>query len=111
MARLPEPCLTCGIVTTNGSRCPLHAQQTKAKWAARRQETKQTTGQYSGSYARLARIVRATAQVCHICGIPFQPGDKIQADHLVPAAYVTDISQLAPAHAWCNQSRGNKPLS
>jgi 5-methylcytosine-specific restriction endonuclease McrA len=49
--------------------------------------------------------------VCHLCGVPFQPGDKIQADHLVPAAYVTDISQLAPAHAHCNQSRGNRPLA
>jgi hypothetical protein len=29
----------------------------------------------------------------------------------VPAAYVTDISQLAPAHAYCNQSRGNRPLA
>jgi len=110
MARLLQPCLTCQKLSYE-SRCPLHAQQTNARWAARRQETKQTTGQYSGAYQRLSRIVRATAQVCHICGIPFQPGDKIQADHLVPAAYITDISQLAPAHAYCNQSRGNKPLT
>ena len=111
MAKLPQPCLDCRVLTTNGSRCPLHAQQTNARWAAKRQERKEQTGQYSGAYARLARIVRATAQVCHICGVPFQQGDKIQADHLVPAAYVTDISQLAPAHAYCNQSRGNKPLT
>lgn len=110
MGKLREPCLTCGTLTTNGSRCPLHAQQTQARWAAKRQETKQQTGQYAGAYKRLARIVRATAQVCHICKEPFQPGDKIQADHLVPAAYVTDISQLAPAHARCNESRGNRTL-
>lgn len=108
---IPEPCLTCGVLSTNGSRCPRHAQEVNARWAAKRQETKEITLQYKGAYARLARIVRATAQVCHLCGIPFQPGDKIEADHLVPATLVTHISQLAPAHAACNQRRGNKALN
>jgi hypothetical protein len=108
--KLNQPCLDCGVLTTNGSRCPTHAQRTNAKWAAQRAATKQQTGQYSGAYQRLAKIIRTTAQVCHLCGQPFMYGDKIEADHLYPGTPITDISQLAPAHRACNQARGNKPL-
>ena len=52
-----------------------------------------------------------TARVCHLCGKEFVLGDKIEADHLKPGTPVTDISQLAPAHALCNQRRGNAYLT
>ena len=52
-----------------------------------------------------------TARVCHLCGKEFTPQDKIEADHLYPGTPVTDISQLAPAHALCNQRRGNAYLA
>jgi hypothetical protein len=52
-----------------------------------------------------------TARVCHLCGKEFLEGDKIEADHLHPGTPVTDISQLAPAHALCNQRRGNAYLA
>lgn len=109
--KLPQPCLTCGTLTTNGNRCPIHQQQTNARWAAVRANTKQQTGQYGGSYKRLARIVRMTATHCHICKQPFTPLDTIEADHLYPGTPVTDITQLAPAHQLCNARRGNKPLT
>ncbi len=110
MPRLPEPCLTCGVLTTHGPRCPTHTQQQDARWAAQRQDTKNNTGQYKGAYTRLARIIRQTAVICHLCGKPFEYGDKIEADHLYPGTPVTDISQLAPAHALCNARRGNKAI-
>lgn len=110
MPRLPEPCLTCGTLSTNGSRCPEHAYKVEADRNARRNRRKAETGQYKGAYTRLAKIVRQTGIVCHLCGKPFQPGDKIEADHLTPGTPVYDLSQLAPAHSTCNAKRGNKPL-
>lgn len=111
MPRLPEPCLTCGKLSTNGNRCPQHQQQVDAQYQLRRALTKDQTGQYKGAYSRLARIIRMTGRVCHLCGIEFTPEDKIEADHLYPGTPVTSLDQLAPAHALCNQRRGNAHLS
>ena len=110
MSRLPEPCLTCGRLSTNGSRCPVHAQAKEAQWESMRQARKDETKQYAGSYRRLASIVRRTATHCHLCGQPFQRGDRIEADHLNPGTPVHSVSDLAPAHALCNARRGNKPI-
>jgi 5-methylcytosine-specific restriction endonuclease McrA len=109
MPRLPEPCLTCGTLSTNGSRCELHAYQVERARNSQRAQTKRRTGQYSGAYKRLSKIVRATAVVCHLCGKPFEPGDQIEADHITPASPVTALEQLAPAHRSCNAKRGQKP--
>ena len=98
-------------MTTNGNRCPSHQQEIDANYQLRRAMTKDQTGQYKGAYKRLARIVGMTARVCHLCGKEFIEGDKIEADHLNPGTPVTDISQLAPAHALCNQRRGNAYLA
>jgi hypothetical protein len=111
MPRLPEPCLTCGRLSTNGNRCPQHQQQVDAQYQLRRAITKDQTGQYKGAYKRLAKIIRMTARVCHLCGIEFVDGDKIEADHLYPGQPVTQLGDLAPAHALCNQRRGNAPLN
>jgi hypothetical protein len=110
MTRLPEPCLTCGRLSTNGSRCPEHAYKVEAERNARRDRRKSETGQYSGAYSRLAKIIRQTAIACHLCGKPFEPGDQIEADHLQPGTPVTALDQLAPAHRTCNAKRGSKPL-
>jgi len=110
MPRLPEPCLTCGRLSTNGNRCPQHQQQVDAQYQLRRAMTKDQTGQYKGAYQRLARIIRMTARVCHLCGKEFVEGDKVEADHLYPGTPVTSLDQLAPAHALCNQRRGNAHL-
>lgn len=110
MARIPEPCLTCGTLSTNGSRCLEHAYKVEAARNARRDRRKAETGQYSGAYSRLAKIVRQTATVCHLCGKPFEPGDRIEADHLTPGTPVVALEQLAPAHRECNARRGNKPV-
>jgi 5-methylcytosine-specific restriction endonuclease McrA len=110
MPPLPEPCLTCGRLSTNGSRCIEHAYKVEAERNARRGRRKRETGQYRGAYSRLAKIVRATAVVCHLCGKPFQLGDQIEADHLNPSTPVTALDQLAAAHRACNAKRGSKPL-
>lgn len=110
MARLPEPCLTCGRLSTNGSRCEAHAYEVEKARNSKRAQTKRETGQYGGAYKRLSKIVRATATVCHLCGKPFEPGDLIEADHLNPSSPVVALEQLAPAHRSCNASRGSKPV-
>lgn len=111
MPRLPEPCLTCNRLTTNGSRCPEHQQQVDARYQLARQIRKDQTGQYKGAYSRLAKIIRQTGRVCHLCGKEFVEGDKIEADHLRPGTPVTSLADLAPAHALCNQRRGNAHLN
>jgi hypothetical protein len=111
MPRLPEPCLTCGRLSKIGNRCPEHQQQHDAQYQLRRAMTKDQTGQYKGAYKRLARIIRETGRVCHLCGKEFVEGDKVEADHLYPGTPVTRLDQLAPAHALCNQRRGNAYLA
>ena len=85
--------------------------QKKAQATARGAVRKSQTNQYGGAYRRLAKIVRESAQICHICGEGYRPLDPFEADHLTPGVEVVSIEQLAPAHRSCNIARSNKPLS
>lgn len=106
-----RPCLDCGQLGEPGaSRCPQHQQRIDGLNAMRREQIKKQTGQYTGSYQRLARIIRATAQTCHLCGEGPRYNDPWEADHLNPGTPVTSLTDLAPAHRSCNSARGNKPL-
>jgi 5-methylcytosine-specific restriction endonuclease McrA len=62
---------------------------------------------YGGDYRRRARAVKSSATHCHLCNKPFEYGDTIEADHLIPG---NPDSALAPAHRTCNRRRGNKLL-
>lgn len=106
-----RPCIDCGALGEPGeSRCPTHTARIDQLNTARRNQVKANTQQYKGAYTRLAKIIRQTAVVCHICGDGPRYNDPWEADHLQPGTPVTDLSQLAPAHRSCNQSRGNRPL-
>ena len=60
---------------------------------------------YGGDYRKRARAVKAAATHCHICSKPFEYGDQVEADHIIP----TDpTSPLGAAHRKCNQKKGNK---
>lgn len=45
---------------------------------------------------------------CHICKKPFIYASEITADHIDAG---NPNSALAPAHSYCNSSRGNKALN
>jgi hypothetical protein len=62
---------------------------------------------YGGDYRARRAWVLANATHCHICKQPFKLGEQIDSDHLVPGV---PGSPLAAAHAYCNRSRGNRPL-
>lgn len=51
--------------------------------------------------------------VCHLCGLDGMTEGNAHADHLIPRSRggSDDASNLRWAHAACNISRGNKPLT
>ncbi len=95
-----RPCKTpgCNSLTqrTRCIRCEATHQQGRNK----------TRHHYKGTYKARAKQVRLTATRCWLCNQPFQPGDRIQADHVTPA---DPNSELKAAHGACNEARGNKP--
>ena len=109
MGRHPRPCLECGQLSMS-NRCPTHQQRIDQLNDLRRQQIKKETKQYSGTYKQLAKIVRANALICHICGEGPRYADPWEADHLTPSTPVNTLADLAPAHRSCNARRGNKPV-
>ena len=96
-----KPCLKCGELTREKTYCqgcrPIRVDSPERK--AKKQQL------YNNDYRKLAKLVRANAIACHLCGIPFQDGDKVEADHVIAG---DPYSPLAPAHRLCNQRKGNK---
>lgn len=105
--KFKRPCLDCGELTTNKSRCDVHQKRIDDLINARRYQVKKATGQYSGDYRQRAKAVRDAATVCHLCGEGPRVNDVWTADHLIPG---DPDSPLAPAHKSCNSRRGSKPL-
>jgi len=109
LTRFRKPCLECGKLSFE-NRCETHQAIYKTKRAERynsiaRKEKKKLL--YGGDYQKRRAAVLANAVRCHICREYFKAGDKIDADHLIPG---NPNSDLMPAHASCNRSRGNKPI-
>lgn len=100
MITLPRPCLDCGTLADNGSRCPA----CRAKYETQRAARRAPRPHYGGDYARRAKAVRDTATACWICGEGARAGDPWQADHVVPR---DPASPLAPAHRSCNIRRAS----
>lgn len=106
MAKFARPCLDCGRLTRNGSRCEAHQKVKDKEWDLTRAARKRATGQYAGDYRKRAEIVRKYAEYCWLCGQGPRENDPFQADHVFPG---DPSSPLAAAHRSCNASRGNKP--
>ena len=106
--KFPKPCLDCGTLSL-GNRCPTHQQAVEDRHNIRRAIIKQTTGQYSGNYQRLAKIIRQTTIICAICGDGARHNDPWQADHKDPSTPVDNLDQLQGVHASCNRAKSNKP--
>ena len=54
------------------------------------------------------KTIVANATHCGICGQRFQPGDNIEADHIIPMSSggSDDLSNLRATHRSCNRRRG-----
>lgn len=96
---IKRPCIVCGTLTEQRTRCPQHELEWSRARAQRRPH-------YRGDYAKRAARVRATAEVCWLCGQGPRAGDPWTADHVQPG---DPSSPLAPAHRSCNSRRGNHP--
>ena len=99
---LPRPCLDCGTLTTEGSRCPTHQQQINRE----RDQARPPRPHYNSAYKKAAKQVRDNARVCWICGKPGDPLDPWQADHVNPRQIHDPL--LLPAHRSCNIKRAGK---
>ena len=106
MPKFQRPCLDCGKLSRNGSRCELHAKQKEAQWDLARRARKESTGQYGGDYKRRAKWIRNNAEFCWLCGQGARDNDPCQADHVYPG---DPSSPLLAAHRSCNASRGDRP--
>jgi hypothetical protein len=98
----PKPCLDCGVIVKNGSRCPTHQSAYQQRIDLLR-ANKRT--HYSGDYKTRAKKVRATATICWLCKQGEKPNDPWQADHVYPG---NPLSPLLPAHRSCNIQRHNQ---
>lgn len=103
--KFQKPCLDCGKLSYE-SRCEEHRKRVEQLRDAKRAEKKKIL--YNPQYRKLAKQVRQTAIICHICGDGARRDDPWQADHLDAG---NPASPLLPAHRSCNAKRGNKPLS
>jgi hypothetical protein len=91
----PRPCLDCGRLAANGTRCE---ECRKAKDRAR----VSNRPHYAGTYRTRARAVRETPGPCWICGELDRPDDPWQADHFITG---DPASPLLKAHRSCNIRR------
>jgi len=109
--RFPKPCIECGNLTTNATRCDTcngkRQDLMKALGTKRVYKAKPKRAHYQGDYAARAKAVREAAVYCHLCGDSARATDPWTADHLIPG---DPASPLLPAHRSCNSRRGNRPL-
>ena len=112
MKRLPRPCLDCGVLTTNASRCDTHQTANQVQKQMRQDADPKRKAKksllYNANYQAIAKTIRATASHCYLCLLPFTTHNRVQVDHLYPSRY--DQSPLLPACGRCNRSKGNRDL-
>lgn len=113
MGVFARPCIECGKLSKNGTRCEQCAREREAIRDAMRPKVKRVyrnkgpRPHYQGDYAKRAREVRKRAVYCHLCGDTARANDPWTADHLIAG---DPNSPLLPAHRSCNSRRGDKPL-
>jgi 5-methylcytosine-specific restriction endonuclease McrA len=93
--------------TAPGWRCPPCQGIYDAKRKKRNWRPSSSRRGYDGEYQRNKPLVIAQARngwPCVICGKPFQPGQKITVEHIVPLRKggTNVLANLGPAHAACN---------
>lgn len=64
-------------------------------------------GRVGRPWRRLRATILNESDVCWLCGLP----GATTVDHIIPLSkggHPTDRGNLAPAHKWCNGSKGNR---
>lgn len=101
----PRPCLGCGHLTTNGSRCGrCHPER----------ERQRRHGLDDPAYRAERRRLRASGLPCHLCRrginrtLKWPHPESFSVDHLTSREHggTNAPSNLAPAHLGCNSSKG-----
>ena len=68
------------------------------------------SNQYKVLAAAVVKRAKLNGLPCYRCGVPLRPGDRVDADHVIPLAdaphLVLDPSNLRASHASCNRSHG-----
>lgn len=107
---ISKPCIECGKLTNGGTRCEQHQKElTQRKELARNTPERKAHKalMYGNNYKKQRKQIIATATHCALCQQPFQPGDRIEADHIIPGH---PMSPLQPAHRRCNIAKSNKTI-
>lgn len=99
--RLPPTCRNpgCNQLTP----CPTHGRDSD--------RDRERNGQrYTPAMRRAAATIRAGAigQTCPRCGLPIQPGQRVQAGHSVDRVAAPGSLPDRPEHAACNEAAGGK---
>ena len=105
--RFKRACVQCGALNEmGGSLCP--GCERRKQFAKEQSDTRRAKKRhlYGGDYTARAKQIREGATHCYLCGGAFQPGDKVEADHLFPE--LGNKSPLGGAHRHCNQNKSNK---
>ncbi|MFL5910529.1 MAG: HNH endonuclease [Gaiellaceae bacterium] len=87
--RRPRPCLVCGTLTRNASRCDTH----QAQWQAQQDRTRGSAHQRGYTQQWRTTAAAAVAQhraehgdFCPGWRVPAHPSTDLTADHIVPKA-------------------------
>lgn len=103
-ARPARPCLDCGRVTTNGSRCVTH-QAELLRWRSSSRGTRQQQG-YGADWQRTRlTILNRDGWICGYCG---RAANTV--DHRTPKSRggTDDESNLIAACRSCNSSKRDR---
>jgi 5-methylcytosine-specific restriction endonuclease McrA len=81
-----KPCLDCGRVSTNGSRCANCEQHRRALLESRRNRgTRQQRG-YTAEWAHIVKVAIGQSPRCTNCGDRVSLDNPLTGDHIVPLA-------------------------
>jgi len=107
-----RPCLDCGQLTPNNSRCPNCRTRRERNYRATRPHPDRSNRPHhtDPTYRRISKQLREQWNTnpltqCWLCGEYKRVGDPWQADHYLPG---DPTSPLLPAHRSCNARRGNR---
>lgn len=103
-----RPCLGCGRLTRNGSRCP-DCERRQLAPKRRRQKAVRAAAVRAGDRIDKLTVYDRHGGRCGICGRPL-PRDAraFELDHVVPLSLGGKhvYANVRPAHPLCNQRRG-----